>query len=50
MKYFSKGKRGKIFLIKNIALKKGLSRHIKNEIKYLKILNKYPYWSKINIS
>ena len=41
MKYFSKGKRGRIYLIKNIAIKKSLHRHIKNEVKFLKILNKY---------
>ncbi len=40
MKYFAKGKRGKIFLIKDNAVKKGLSKHIKNEIKWLIILNK----------
>ena len=41
MKYFSKGKRGKIFLINNFAIKKSLVRHINNEVKWLKILNKY---------
>ena len=41
MKYFSKGKRGKIYLIKDKAIKKGLVIHIKNEVKWLKILNKY---------
>ena len=41
MKYFSKGKRGKIYLIKDIAVKKSLNKHIKNEVKYLKLLNKH---------
>ena len=41
MKYFSRGKRGKIYLIKNIAVKKSLKRHTENEVKYLKLLNKY---------
>ena len=41
MKYFSKGKRGRIYLIKNMAMKKSLPRHIKNEVKFLKILNKH---------
>ncbi len=47
MKYFSKGKRGKIFLIKDIAIKKGLARHIKNEVKWLKLLNKYEIGPKL---
>ncbi len=41
MEYFSKGKRGKIYLIKDIAMKKSLAIHTKNEVKFLKILNKY---------
>ena len=47
MEYFSKGKRGKIFLVKNIATKKSLPRHIKNEVKWLKILNRYNIGPKI---
>ena len=41
MGYFNKGKRGKIFLEGNIAIKKGEPRHILNEVKWLKELNKY---------
>jgi len=41
MKYFSKGKRGKIYLRKDVAIKMGLNKHIKNEVKWLKRLNKY---------
>ena len=41
MVYFSKGKRGKIFLKDNVAKKVGNSKHINNEIKWLKILNKF---------
>ena len=41
MKYFSRGKRGKIYLIKNIAVKKSQKRHTENEVKYLKLLNKH---------
>lgn len=41
MEYFSKGKRGKIYLIKNIAVKKSMDKYIKNEVKYLKLLNKH---------
>ena len=47
MGYFSKGKRGKIFLVKNIATKKSLARHIKNEVNWLKILNKHDIGPKI---
>ena len=41
MGYFNKCKRGKIFLEVIIAIKKGEPRHILNEVKWLKELNKY---------
>ena len=40
MKYFSKGKRGKIYLQGKIAIKKAARNRIKNEVYWLKILNK----------
>lgn len=41
MKYFSKGKRGKIYLEGIYAIKKSSPLRAKNEVKWLKILNKY---------
>ncbi|MEK6835262.1 MAG: hypothetical protein AABX61_03305 [Nanoarchaeota archaeon] len=41
MKYFSKGKRGKIYLDKGYAIKKSLPSRVRNEVKWLKLLNKY---------
>ncbi|MEK6835425.1 MAG: hypothetical protein AABX55_00175 [Nanoarchaeota archaeon] len=41
MKYFSKGKRSKIYLQGKIAIKKAAKNVIKNEVYWLKILNKY---------
>jgi putative serine/threonine protein kinase len=41
MKYYSKGKRGKIYLDKEYIIKKAEHIRIKNEVKWLKILNKY---------
>ncbi len=41
MEYFSKGKRGKIYLEKGYAIKKADFLRIKNEVKWLKLLNKY---------
>lgn len=39
-KFLTKGKRGKIYLSGDIATKKSLPRHVSNEVKWLKILNK----------
>ena len=47
MKYFNKGKRGKIFLEGSIAIKKGEPKHILNEVKWLKKLNKYDIGPKL---
>src|SRR3989344_5060331 len=47
MEYFNKGKRGKIFLEGSIAIKKGESKHILNEIKWLKELNKHKIGPKL---
>lgn len=41
MQYFSRGKRGKIYLEKDYAVKKSNPIRVKNEVKWLKILNKY---------
>jgi predicted Ser/Thr protein kinase len=41
MEYFSKGKRGKIYLNNDYAIKKAIPSRIKNEVRWLKILNKY---------
>ncbi|MEK6933130.1 MAG: hypothetical protein AABW56_05055 [Nanoarchaeota archaeon] len=47
MEYFDKGKRGKIYLVKEIAIKKGLQVHINNEVRWLKVLNKYKIGPKL---
>ena len=41
MKYFSKGKRGKIYLENSYAIKKASPVRINNEVKWLRILNKH---------
>ena len=41
MKYFAKGKHGRIYSDKGYAVKKASSLRIKNEVKWLKLLNKY---------
>ncbi|MEK6907492.1 MAG: hypothetical protein AABW45_03105 [Nanoarchaeota archaeon] len=41
MRYFTKGKRGTIYLDKEYAIKKAQSNRIKNEVKWLKVLNKH---------
>ncbi len=45
--YINKGKRGKIYLNKDIATKRGDSIHIDNEIKWLKVLNKFKIGPKL---
>tara|TARA_Y100000034_G_scaffold124469_1_gene172682 strand:- start:1387 stop:1935 length:549 start_codon:yes stop_codon:yes gene_type:complete len=40
-KYLTKGKRGKIYVEKGIAMKKSLPKRVKNESSWLRILNKY---------
>ena len=47
MEYFNKGKRGKIYLVKEIAIKKGLQVHINNEVRWLKVLNEYKIGPKL---
>src|SRR3989344_1383896 len=47
MEYFSKGKRGNIYLDNGYAIKKSSQLRIKNEVKWLKILNKYKIGTKI---
>ena len=40
-RYLTKGKRGKIYVEGNTAIKKSLPKRVKNESSWLKILNKY---------
>ena len=47
MKYFSSGKRGKIYLNKNIAIKKAPRNRIQNEVYWLKLLNRYSIGPKL---
>ena len=47
MEYFSKGKRGKIYLDKGYAIKKAFPLRIENEVKWLKVLNKYDIGPKL---
>jgi len=39
--YLTKGKRGRIYVQGNVAIKKSLPNRIKNESSWLKLLNKY---------
>ncbi|MBU1203857.1 MAG: hypothetical protein KKG60_02185 [Nanoarchaeota archaeon] len=41
LKFLTKGKRGKIYVKENIAIKKSKQVHVQNEVKWLKILNNY---------
>ena len=47
MKYFSKGKRGRIYLTSKYAIKKAEPKRIKNEVSWLKILNDYKIGPKL---
>lgn len=46
-KYLTKGKRGKIYVEKGIAMKKSLPHRVKNESSWIKILNKYKIGPKL---
>jgi len=46
-KYLTKGKRGKIYVEKDIAKKISLPKRVKNESSWLKILNKYDIGPKL---
>jgi putative serine/threonine protein kinase len=46
-RYLTKGKRGKIYVQGSIAIKKSLSKRVKNESSWLKILNKYKIGPKL---
>jgi len=46
-KYLTKGKRGKIYVEKGIAIKKSIPKRVKNESYWLRILNKYSIGPKL---
>jgi putative serine/threonine protein kinase len=45
--YLTKGKRGKIYVQGNTAIKKSIPKRVKNESSWLKILNKYKIGPKL---
>ncbi len=47
MEYFAKGKHGRIYLDSGYAVKKADKERIKNEVKWLKLLNKYDIGPKL---